>query len=64
MHPKIRQFKNHTDLRPIQHHSSNSLSSLSSAIRCEHGREMRDCKDCGGARICEHGRVRRRCRLD
>ena len=30
--------------------------------RCEHGREKRFCKECGGTRICEHGRVKSRCR--
>jgi hypothetical protein len=28
---------------------------------CEHGRERRFCKDCGGSSICEHGRERNRC---
>jgi hypothetical protein len=29
--------------------------------RCEHGRERRRCKECGGSSICEHGRDRYRC---
>ena len=59
IHPRIRQFRNHDDLRPLQRRSSNTTST---AKRCEHGRQTRDCKDCGGSRICEHGRIRRRCR--
>ena len=27
-----------------------------------HGREKRQCKDCGGAGICPHGRVKSRCK--
>jgi hypothetical protein len=28
---------------------------------CEHAREHRFCKDCGGSSICEHGRERKNC---
>ena len=30
--------------------------------KCEHGRERRYCKDCGGSGICEHGRRRSVCK--
>ena len=30
--------------------------------RCEHGRQRRFCKDCGGSGLCEHGRERHRCK--
>jgi hypothetical protein len=30
--------------------------------RCEHGRERRNCKECGGARFCDHGRQRHQCK--
>ena len=55
-HPKIKQFKNH-NLRRLRSGPGRSTNK-----RCEHGREQRDCKECGGSRICEHGRVRRCCR--
>jgi hypothetical protein len=29
--------------------------------KCEHGKEKRYCKDCGGSAICEHGRQKTRC---
>ncbi len=31
-------------------------------LRCEHGRQRAQCKDCGGSQICEHGRVRSTCK--
>jgi len=30
--------------------------------KCEHGRERRKCKQCGGSSICEHNRERNKCR--
>ena len=30
--------------------------------KCEHGRQRRNCKECGGSSICEHGRRRYRCK--
>ena len=30
--------------------------------KCEHGRERRRCKDCGGSGLCEHGRRRTLCK--
>ena len=30
--------------------------------KCEHGRERRRCKDCGGSGLCEHGRERTVCK--
>ena len=30
--------------------------------RCEHGRQRRFCKDCGGSGLCEHGRTRSECK--
>jgi len=30
--------------------------------KCEHNRERRHCKDCGGASICEHNRIRSQCK--
>ena len=29
---------------------------------CEHGRERKRCKECGGSGICEHNRERSRCK--
>jgi hypothetical protein len=29
---------------------------------CPHGRQRRECKECGGSAICEHGRVRSQCK--
>ena len=29
---------------------------------CPHGRQRRQCKECGGSQICEHGRQRRQCK--
>ena len=31
-------------------------------LKCEHGRERRKCKECGGTSICEHGRQRNHCK--
>lgn len=31
-------------------------------IICEHNRERRRCKECGGSSVCEHGRERSQCR--
>ena len=31
-------------------------------IRCEHNREGRNCKECGGSGICKHQRVRSKCK--
>ena len=30
--------------------------------KCEHNRQKRQCKDCGGASICQHNRERKRCK--
>jgi hypothetical protein len=30
--------------------------------KCEHGKEKRFCKDCGGSSICEHGKRKYRCK--
>jgi group I intron endonuclease len=32
------------------------------SIKCEHGKQQRDCKDCGGKRICQHNREKRSCK--
>ena len=31
-------------------------------MRCVHGRQRSQCKDCGGSGICEHGRRRTQCK--
>ncbi len=31
-------------------------------VICEHSRQRRYCKECGGSGICEHGRRRYRCK--
>ena len=31
-------------------------------IKCKHGRQRPQCKDCGGCQICEHGRQGSRCK--
>ena len=31
-------------------------------VCCEHGREKRRCKECGGSGICEHGRRKSSCK--
>jgi hypothetical protein len=31
-------------------------------LRCEHGRQISQCKECGGGSICEHGRLRSVCK--
>ena len=31
-------------------------------VKCEHGRQKRQCKDCGGASICQHGRQKACCK--
>ena len=33
-----------------------------SGRKCEHGREKRRCKECGGSGICTHGKDKRQCK--
>ena len=31
-------------------------------VKCDHGRRLNECKECGGSGICEHGRLRYSCK--
>ena len=31
-------------------------------VKCEHGRQCSQCKECGGSGVCEHGRQRNKCK--
>ncbi len=31
-------------------------------VKCEHGRRLDSCKDCGSSGVCEHGRQRNKCK--
>ena len=35
---------------------------LNDSLRCKHGRQKNQCKECGGSAICEHGRQKSRCK--
>ena len=43
-------------------HAKKSASIKKSAKKCEHGRQKRQCKDCGGSAICEHNKRKTRCK--
>jgi hypothetical protein len=39
-----------------------STSEASTKTKCQHGKRLSLCKDCGGEYLCEHGRVKRQCK--
>ena len=43
-------------------HRGNVCMWRNGVICCEHGRQKRQCKECGGSGICEHGRLKYRCK--
>eukprot|EP00606_Chrysophyceae_sp_TOSAG23-5_P000275 GSChrysophyteH2.ASY1.ANO1.788.1 assembled CDS len=43
-------------------HRGNVCMWRNGVICCEHGRQKRQCKECGGSGICEHGRQKYRCK--
>ena len=44
--------------------SSANYYSLTRSGICEHLRQKRNCKDCGGSSICKHGTQRNRCKAN
>ena len=43
-------------------HQGNVCMWRNGKICCEHGRQKRQCKECGGSGLCEHGRVKYSCK--
>ena len=43
-------------------HGVKKRSNCKVCSACPHGRQRRECKECGGSQICEHGRVRSKCK--